>query len=109
MRTTTLALLAAALLAGPAAAQQPYPYPNYNRHRAYHHFLTSPAAVKSYSGAQPGLVWGYATPYETVRIERSPAYYREYVSPYRHTIYDAPARVVETRVWRPYYRYYYYR
>jgi hypothetical protein len=46
-------------------------------------------------------VWGYDTPYESVRYSRSPAYYREYVSPYRHEEIDVPSVETETVVRRP--------
>jgi hypothetical protein len=88
----TIAPLAALLLAGPlaprAAAQDPVA--DYNRMRAYNHFLASTAPVKSISATRPGGEWVYETPYASGRYLRSPAYYHEYVSPREHTIFVGP-------------------
>jgi hypothetical protein len=102
--TRTPALIALVLLAVPAAAQDPYA--DYNRNRAYAHYLNSQSPVKTYSSLQPGRAWGYETPWESTQYRQSPGYYREESTPWGHTVYDRPpvvSRYVEQRFPAPAY------
>jgi hypothetical protein len=93
-------LLMLATLAGrPCAAQDPLR--DYNRARAYSHFLNSNAPVRSYSGIQPGAAWEAATPWEDVRYYRSPYYYRELITPYGRQVDQGPQRIVTEILPRP--------
>lgn len=70
--------LALAVLAGAASAQSPA---DYNRARAYRHYLNSPSPFKTYTDLQVGRSWGYDTPWESARYWRTPGYYYEEASP----------------------------
>jgi len=85
------AVFAGALLASPAAAQQPYPADNLDP--AYRHFLMSRSRVKSFSSLGTGRSWGYDTPLESARYWQTPGYYREQVSPRGHERFVDPPRV----------------
>jgi len=89
--TTALALaagLALFSLTGEAKAQDPYA--EYNRQRAYHLFLTSPSAYRTYSGVAPGYVHRYSTPYEYGADWQAPTYRHERITPYGYERYVAP-------------------
>jgi hypothetical protein len=78
----TLALAAFALVAlasGPTAAQDPYA--DYNRMRAYRHFLISPSPVRTYSGPIPGSSYNHVTPYGSAHFWRPPGYLHQRISP----------------------------
>jgi hypothetical protein len=88
-----LASLAVLLLCGefvPKAPAQDDPLAEYNRARAYRHFLNSQAPVKSISSYRSGSTWGYDTPLESGRFYRTPGYYYEYVSPYERETFEVP-------------------
>ena len=91
--------LISTLLAARAAAQDPYA--DYNRERAYRHFLTSPYSFRTYSDLGSGRSWGYDTPVESGRFWQTPGYYHEEVSPYGTWNYEIPPRVEGYIVPRP--------
>src|SRR5262249_42438849 len=94
-----LALAGALAIVGPAAAQDPYA--EYNRSRAYQHYLSSNAPVRSYSGSVPGLAWRYDTPWESERYYRSPSYYGELLTPYDREVRHGPVWVEKDVIRRP--------
>ena len=103
---TILVILALALswtlCSRPARAQYPYYYmPNYTRDRAYRHYLTSPARVKTFSSSEAGRAWGYDTPFESGRFYQTPGYYREQTSQYGRERYEIPPQVGGTVITRP--------
>jgi hypothetical protein len=78
--TLSLAVFApVALASGSAAAQDPYA--EYNRMRAYRHFLTSPSPVRTYSGQIPGSSYDYVTPYGSAHFLQPPGYLHQRISP----------------------------
>ena len=83
----------------PARAQGPYA--EYNRQRAYKHFLTSPYTDKSFSSLTSPRQWGYETPWESGYFQQSPGLYRERVSPRGHERLVVPSRVEGYVVPRP--------
>jgi hypothetical protein len=91
--------LALGLQAGRGAAQDPYA--EYNRQRAYRHFLTSPSPYRTFSSMQNGQVWGYDTPLESARYWRTPGYYHERITPFGRSSYAVPPRIVGYTVRRP--------
>jgi hypothetical protein len=94
-----LLALGAALAGGPAAAQDPLA--EYNRARAYSHFLNSNAPVRSYYGAVPGAEWEYVTPWDYTRSYRSPTYRRELITPFDHEVERGPLWAEKDVVPRP--------
>jgi hypothetical protein len=84
------ALLASGLAAGQAAAQDPYA--EYNRARAYRHFLTSPYRTRTYSGTIPGYVGSFATPQEYGTVWRTAGFLHERISPRGHEGYFIPGQ-----------------
>jgi hypothetical protein len=84
------ALLAGGLTAAQAAAQDPYA--EYNRARAYRHFLTSPYRTRSYSGTIPGYVESFSAPQEYAAVWRSAGFLHERISPRGHEGYFIPGQ-----------------
>ena len=91
-KTITALALAAGLglfsLSGEAKGQDPYA--DYNRQRAYHLFLTSRSPYRTYSGATPGYVRRYSTPYAYGEDWQAPTYHHERITPYGYERYVAP-------------------
>src|SRR3954469_4703397 len=91
-KTITALALAAGLalfsLCGEAKAQDPYA--DYNRARAYHLFLTSRSPYRTYSGATPGYMRRYSTPYAYGEDWQAPTYHHERITPYGYERYVAP-------------------
>lgn len=83
------AALAGAFVAGEAKAD---PYAEYNRHRAYRLFLTSPSPYRTYSSATPGYVRDYSTPFAYGREWQTPSYLQERITPYGYERRVAPPR-----------------
>lgn len=105
MRISTVVLIAPAaalvlgLWAGRAEAEDPLA--EYNRQRAYRHFLTSPSPYRTYSDLGSGRAWGYDTPLESGRYWQTPGYYHERITPYGRSSYAVPPRVEGYTVRRP--------
>ena len=91
LRILPALLLAGALLAPQAHAQDPYVV--YDVSPAYRHFLTSPYSYRTYSNLGSGRSWGYDTPFESGRFYQTPGYYHEEISPYARWSYQVPPRV----------------
>jgi hypothetical protein len=89
-----LALLAFATvgMAGRDGAGAQTPYTEYNRERAYHHFLNSPSPYRTFSSLQSGREWGYETPLESGRFWRTPGYYNERITPFGRETNVIPQR-----------------
>ena len=85
---TAITLFLAGLCAAPAPAQGPYA--DYNRDRAYRHFLYSQSPHRTFSSLGTGAAWGYETPFESAYFWRTPGYYREEISPYGRGVYEVP-------------------
>jgi hypothetical protein len=86
-----LAILALAIIAGHARAQDPYALSaDYNRQRARHLFLTSPSPYRTYSSGTPGYSYGYSTPFTYGREWQTPSYRQERITPYGYQRYELP-------------------
>jgi hypothetical protein len=97
---TLLALAFTATLAASAVSAQD-PYADYNRARAYRHYLTSPYSFRTYSDLQSGRTWSYDTPLESGRFWQTPGYYHEEISPTGRWSAAVPPRVEGYVVARP--------
>src|SRR5690349_20434315 len=101
--TVILSVLAVAIALGlwPGRAAAEDPYAEYNRQRAYRHFLTSPSPYRTFSSYQNGRAWGYDTPFESGRYWQTPGYYHERITPYGRGSSAVPPRVEGYTVRRP--------
>jgi hypothetical protein len=95
-----LFFVALAVLAVPGRASAQFdPYADYNRARAYRHFLSSPYSVRTYSGTTPGYYAEGYTPYGYERRWRPPGYLHQRISPYgfeSHQFVPGERRRVDT-------------
>jgi hypothetical protein len=90
-----LAALALTLAApNPLRAQawgyQPKPYDYaaaWNFNRAYHHFLSSPYAVRRYSTTTPGYAMNYYSPFVYQGSYTGPGYVNQQITPYGFQAY----------------------
>jgi hypothetical protein len=85
----------------PAKAVAQDPAADYNRARAYRHYLTSPYSFRTYSDLGAARAWGYDTPLESGRFWQSPYYYHEEMSPRGRWTSAVPPRVEGYVMTRP--------
>ncbi len=101
LRLSLSLLLLLALELAPGVAMAVDPLAEYNRLRAYRHFVLSPSRLRAFSSYQSAQELGYDSPLESGRFYLSPGYYHEQISPSGRETYVIPQQLSGTILVRP--------